>query len=242
MKTWVTSYDEQLVEQAQRLLSAAADNPSSNALLEQYGFNAEERARGHQLVQDAHRAFEWERSGQAWNFLSPTPERRLKEARAWYRDTRRRHLRATVIRAEREAGWLDGPAAAWPLSRKVTVGTAIGLWHLAQGLSPLAWRAHREELARDLARARGDKPADAPPPKDTVLVELNGWWERWRLLAQRIFRGRPDLLSPFGLVSGRAPPRLRGREARIRYGEGAAQRDLPADEDPVESATPPTTR
>lgn len=86
---------------------------------------------------------------------------------------------------------------------------------------------HRAERRKNLRRAAEEKPADAPPPKDTALVELAGWYERWRLLAQRVFRQRPDLMAPYGLKPGRAPQRLRSRVAQIQYGEGAAGK-LPA--------------
>jgi hypothetical protein len=97
----------------------------------------------------------------------------------------------------------------------------LALWHAKDALSARAWLAQRRELARDVRRARGEKPEAAPPPKDTALVELAGWYERWRLLAHRVFRERPDLLEPFGLKPGKAPPRLRGAEA-AKYGEKAA--------------------
>jgi hypothetical protein len=92
----------------------------------------------------------------------------------------------------------------------------------ARALSLRQWRTHRRELARDLVRARGERPVDAPPPKDTVIVELMGWYERWKMLAQRVFRGRPDLMAPYGLVPGKASPRLRNKAAQIKYGEKAA--------------------
>jgi len=222
MKANITQFDEELVEKSRRFLDAADANPASLELLEKYGFVAAERERGRALVRDAARSFEWERTGNAWNFLSPTAERRIAEAQSWYRDRRRRHLRSCVAQAEREAGWTgDRPATRWPLRRKLAVAGVAAVRAAARALSPTVWRAHRAQLARDLARASGPRPADAPPPKDTVLVELSGWYERWHLLAQRLFRGRADLLAPFGLVPGKAPPRLRGREARLKYGERA---------------------
>jgi hypothetical protein len=96
-----------------------------------------------------------------------------------------------------------------------------GLWHAKDALSVRAWLAQRADLARNVQRARGPKPSSAPPPKDTALVELAGWYERWRLLAHRVFRERPDLLEPFGLKPGKAPPRLRTAGAE-KYGEKAA--------------------
>ena len=84
-----------------------------------------------------------------------------------------------------------------------------------------AYVTHAASLRRNVERGQGPKPADAPPPKDTALVELAGWYERWRLLAHRVFRERGDLMAPYGLTPGKAPPRLRGKEA-VKYGEKAA--------------------
>lgn len=221
--TQITQYDRELVRDARRFLAAAEQHAESRSVLERFGFHAEERQRGMQLVDNAERSFEWEASGKAWNFLSLTPERRVAEARAWHADRRRRYARACLKRAEEASGWVgNGRASRWPLSRKLTLGTAAALWHSSRVVSPGAWVKHRTELRSDERRARGERPDDAPPPKDSALVELAGWYERWRLLAQRVFRARPDLMAPYGLVPGKAPPRLRSRKARLRYGEQAA--------------------
>src|SRR5262249_11168620 len=86
---------------------------------------------------------------------------------------------------------------------------------------PRAWLAHRHELRANVARAKGPRPADAPPPKDTALVELAGWYERWRLLAHRVFRDRPDMLAAYVLNPGKASRRIRGKGA-AKYGERAS--------------------
>jgi hypothetical protein len=223
MKARITRFDEELLEMARRFLAAGEDRAESRAVLERYGYTEAERLRGRTLIGNAAKSFEWERSGTAWNFLSPTPERRRDEARHWYRDTRRRYMRDCFRAAELESHWFgDGRAPRWGLGRKLTVGLVVGLRHGLRMFSIAAWRDHRAELRRNLEKARGEKPADAPPPKDTALVELAGWYERFRLLAQRVFRGRPDLLTPYGLTVGKAPPRLRGKLAQIRFGERAA--------------------
>lgn len=218
----ITKYDEELVADSRLFLDAAAANAESREVLERFGFSQEEQARGAHLVREAQRAFEWERANKAYNFLSPTPERRVTEARGWYKDTRRRYAQACVRRAEEAAGWIgNGPAKSWPVWKKLTIGTLAGLPHATGIASPRAWMEQRRELTTNIARARAPKPADAPPPKDTALVELAGWYERWRLLAHRVFRQRPDLMAPYGLKPGKAPPRLRGKEA-VKYGERAA--------------------
>ncbi len=223
MKAKITKYDEELVARSRVFLQAAEQHPESTALLDRYGFSAEERERGHLLIDNAEKSFEWERAGKAWNFLSPTPARREKEARDWYADAVRRHVRACLRDAESAAGWTGkGPAADWPASRKLTLGTLMALPHVARAASPRVMRDLRAELRENLQSARGERPEGAPPPKDTTLVELRGWYERWHLLAQRVFRGRDDMLAPFGLTSGKAPPRLRGKAAQIKYGERAA--------------------
>jgi hypothetical protein len=219
----ITHYDLELLEKAKLFLDAAGAQPESRAFLERYGFNDRELERGRQLVSNTERSFEWEREGKAWNFLSPTAARRTEEARYWYADTRRRYLRACLRAAEEESGWVGyKPSAQWSVTRKLTEGVLIALRQALRAASPAAYLAHRAELRRNLVRALGERPADAPPPKDSSLVELSGWYEHWRLLAQRVFRGRPDLMTPYGLVPGKAPPRLRSRSARAKYGEGAA--------------------
>jgi hypothetical protein len=222
VKSTITKYDLELVEISRKFLAAAEANPDSRAMLEKYGFSKDEQERGAHLVREAERAFEWVRAGKAYDFLSATPEKRVAEARGWYADTRRRYMRDCLKRAEEDAGWVgNGARKRWPLWRKLTQGTLVALANAKDAASPRAWIRHRLDLRRDLARAKGPRPADAPPPKDTALVELAGWYERWRLLAHRVFRQRPDLLAPYGLKPGKAPPRLRGKEA-AKYGEKAA--------------------
>jgi hypothetical protein len=223
MTSVITNYDVELVDKARVFLTAAAVNPASRAILERYGFDASEVERGTTLVADSERAFAAERAGTAWNFLARTPGARVAEARHWYVDKRRRWLRECFRRAEEEIGFVGaGAAAQRPLGAKLASAIVIAPRYAARALSPRVWREHRAERADNLRAARGDRPASAPPPKDTVLVELAGWYERWRLLAQRVFRDRPDLMAPFGLVPGKAPPRLRNKEARTKYGEKAA--------------------
>ena len=223
MKTWITKFDEELLEKSKVFLAAADANEGSRALLTKFGFTDEERERGRQLVADTERSFLWEREGRAWNFLTPTAERRLKEARHWYKDSRERYVAECFRRAEEDSGWVGfGPARSWPVSRKLTTGAVIFARNAVKVFSVGKLLEHRAELKRNLALAQSEKPAGAPPPKDTALVVLSGWFERWRLLAQRVFRQRPDLMSPYGLTPGKAPPRLRSRVAQLKYGEKAA--------------------
>ena len=218
----ITQYDEELVQKSRQFLDAAKKYPLSREVLEKYGYTKEESDRGEILVRDSLASFEWEQKGIAWNFLSPTAERRMKEARDWYADRRRRWVRECFRNAEEEAGWVGSrPASKWPLQRKLTAGMLLALEQAVKALSLAKWREHKDQLAEDLRMAAGERPAGSPPPKDTVLVELNGWYERWRLLAQRVFRERPDLMAPFGLTPGKAPPRLRGKAAAA-FGEKAA--------------------
>jgi len=214
MKTWVTKFDEELLAKSKVYLAAAEAHPESCALLEKFGFTAEERARGHRLIENTERSFAWEREGRAWNFLGLTRERREQEARDWYKDTRERFVAECLRRAEEDSGWVGyGPATQWPLGRKLTTGTVILVKNSAKAFSVKALLDHRAEMRKNLALAASERPADAPPPKDTALVELAGWYERWKLLAQRVFRQRGDLM---------APPRLRSRVAQAKYGEKAA--------------------
>jgi hypothetical protein len=223
MKAKITKFDRALVEEAGRFLRGVEEHPDATALLRRFGMNEEECARGRALVDNAERAFEWEREGRAWNFLSETPERRANEARSWYADARRRHVRSCLRRAEQAAGWVGNePARHWPVRKKLTAGALIALRHAVGAASVGTWLHHRAELRTNLEAARGEKPVGAPPPKDSALVELAGWYENWRLLAQRVFRERPEVLAHFGLVPGKAPPRLRSRSAREKYGEKAA--------------------
>jgi hypothetical protein len=222
VKATITKYDLELVDLARTFLAAAEANPASRAMLEKYGFSTEEQVRGAHLVCEAERSFAWVRAGKAYDFLSPTPEKRVAEAHGWYADTRRRYMRDCIRKAEEAAGWVGrGSRSRWPLWRKLTQGTLVAFTHAKEVTSLRAWVGHRRELRRNLKRAKGPRPKDAPPPKDTALVELAGWYERWRLLAHRVFRQRPDLLAPYGLKPGKAPPRLRGKEA-AKYGEKAA--------------------
>ena len=239
MKVLVTAYDRELVERARCFLAGAAQSPEVASVLAGFGLSAEERERGQRLVEDAARAFQWEEAGAAWNFLSPTPERRLAEAKQWFRDSRRRHLRECLRDAEEEAGWTGvRPASRWPLQRKLTEGSWLALTHALRALSPRALLEARAELRQNLRRARGPRPLDAPPPKDTALAELGGWYERWRLLAQRVFRQNPELLGVLGLTAGKAPPRLRAPRAREEFGEGAAAAAV-TDASRAARATPP---
>jgi hypothetical protein len=206
----INRYEEELLTACRKFLAGADGEPVSTRILLEHGFSDEARERGRTLIAQAERAFAAEREGRAWNFLTPTPWQRRKEAVDWFVDARWRRFRRNFVAAERalsSGNVLRLMGAFWP------------------SLSPLVLLQDEVALVRDLWRAGGERPADAPAPKDTVLVELQGWYEHWRLLAQRVFRGRPDLLSPFGLTTGKAPPRLRGKLAQIRYGEGAANRD-----------------
>ncbi len=223
MKVQITRYDQELLDRSRALLAAADANPESRAILERFDFTDEQRERGRTLITSTERSFEWERAGKAWSFIGLTPERRLEEARHWYRDTRQRYVAECLRRAEEDSGWVGfGSATRWPLSRKLTLGPMIFARHAIQVFSLAALRSHRDELRRNLALANQERPADAPPPKDTALVELASWYERWRLLVQRVFRTRPDLMAPYGLTPGKAPPRLRGEVAERRFGERAA--------------------
>ncbi len=222
MKSRVTDYDEELLAKSRTFIAAAEEHPESREVLARYGFSEDERARGRALVSATERSFAWEREGRAWNFLGLTPARRLEEAHHWYHDARNRYVAECLRRAEEDSGWVGfGAAAHWPLSRKLTEGSVIFARHAARVFSLRVYWAHRDDFRRNLALATQTPPADAPPPKDTALVELAGWYERWRLLAHRVFRLRPDLLAPYGLSAGKAPPRLRGKAAQARYGERA---------------------
>jgi hypothetical protein len=207
-RTAIHPKELELVALSRRFVAAAEEHAESRAMLERYGYTRLERARGVTLIDQAERAFAWEQQGLSWNFLSATAAERRREAGGWFVTARRRHVQRALRAAE--GGGVVGVARS-----------------IARALSPTALAQDLDQLRRDLRRASCDRPADAPPPRDAVLVELQGWYERWRLLAQRLFRGRPDLLSPYGLVPGKAPPRLRGKLAREQYGEGAAGK-LPA--------------
>lgn len=222
MKVRITKYEEELVAQSRRFLDAADANLDAREVLEKYGYVEAERVRGRELVEAAERAFAWEREGKAWSFISPTPEKRLREAKDWHTEAIRRFLQGRVKAAEVAAGLtVTSRAYRWPLRRKLTEGLLLAARELIQAGDPQFWIDERAEFKKNLVAAAGDRPEGAPPPKDTVIVELRGWYERWHLLAHRLFRGRNDLLAPFGLVSGKAPPRLRGKVAQKMYGEGA---------------------
>jgi hypothetical protein len=212
MRTNITRFDEELLASAQRFLNAAERHPESRAVLEKYGFSKEEQERGHLLISNSERAFECERTGTAWNFLAKTPMTRRREAFDWFVDTRWRRFRMGFVDAEK--AFQSAPSVL------AKVGGAVQA--LLPAFSPVGLVKDQITLLYDLVRAGEERPSDAPPPKDTTLVELQGWYEKWRLLAQRVFRGRSDLLAPFGLTTGKAPPRLRGKQARLKYGEGAA--------------------
>lgn len=223
MKTWITKYDEELLEKSKVFLKASYERPESCAMLDKYGYSAEERERGSRLIANTERSFQWLREGRAWNFIGLTETRRLQEAHDWYKDTRNRYVADCFRDAEEESGWVGyRPASQWPFLRKLTVGSAVFVRHAVRAFSFGALLQHRRELQQNLSLAAQERPQDAPPPKDTALVELAGWYERWRLLAQRVFRQRPDLMTPYGLKPGKAPPRLRSKVAQLRYGEGAA--------------------
>lgn len=88
MKTWVTKFDEELLERSRVFLAAAEAHPNSHVLLEKYGFGPEEQERGRRLVAATEKSFQWAREGRSWNFLGLTRERRAQDARDWYADTR----------------------------------------------------------------------------------------------------------------------------------------------------------
>ena len=135
-------FEEELLEKARAFLKAAEEHAESRAFLEEYGFKPDEQQRGRNLVTNVARSFDWERDGKAWNFLSPTVERRQAEARHWYKDQRRRHVTG-CFRA---------------------FGDSMSPRDMLRALSPSVWLRQRSQLRRDLERARGEKPADAPPP------------------------------------------------------------------------------
>jgi hypothetical protein len=206
----INRFEEELLSACRKFLLAADTQLVSTRILEEHGFSRDSRERGRVLIAQAEAAFAAERDGSAWNFLTPTPWQRRKEALDWFVDGRWRRFRRNFVAAE----------------RALQDGNVLGVVRaFLPSLSPLVLAKDELTLAKHLWLAGRERPAGAPPPKDTVLVELQGWYEHWRLLAQRVFRGRPDLLGPFGLTSGKAPPRLRGKLAQIRYGEGAANRD-----------------
>jgi hypothetical protein len=204
MKSPVTRFDEKLVADARRFVSGLAAEPALRAELQPFGFDEAALRRGRTLVEEAERAFEWERAGRAWNYISSTPERREREARYWHRDALRRHRQRCFRAAARELGTRRSPGAIVRAAR-----------HVLEAYSVRAWLVHRRELGKELARGRGERPADAPLPKDTLLVEISGWYERWSLVARRVLLDRPELLAPLGLAPGRAPRRVRNPHDRL---------------------------
>jgi hypothetical protein len=221
MQTKINRFELELLAASRKFLDASDTEHLSLRMLEEHGFSAEQRLRGRTLIAQTEAAFAAARAGREWNFLTPTPWARRKEALDWFVDTRWRRFRRGFVAFERA---IAGRSVSGALR---AFGPSVSLLVLA---------SDQATLVRDLVRAGFDRPVDAPPPKDTTLVELQGWYEHWRLLAQRLFRQRPDLLAPFGLVPGKAPPRLRGKLAQIRFGEGAAARDARFEAAAAESA------
>ncbi len=202
MTVRITPFDEELVTRARTFLSGLGQSAEIASLLGGQGLDEAARAKGEWLVRETERAFEWERQGKAWNYLSPTPERRAAEARYWHKDALCRHRQGCFRAVEKEL-------------RAGTPGSALrAAKHALRAFSPLFYVEKRRELRRELARTRGDKPADAPLPKDTALVELAGWYERWSLLAIQLLRERTELAALLGLKPGRAAQRLRTKAAR----------------------------
>ncbi len=219
--TFVTRFDRELLEQVRVFVAGMDDDVIIRTTLEKFGLGEDDRTRGRYLVSETKKALEWEDAGTAWNFLSVDKEGRLREARHWYKDARRRYVRSCVRSAEEEAGWGGcGPALQWNPLKKLTVGFWIAIGHFLHIFSPKVFFGHRVEFRRKLRLAAGEKPEGAPLPKDTALVELSSWYERWRLIAQRVFRQAPHMLLKVGLKPGKAPPRLRTAEGRSQYGEG----------------------
>jgi hypothetical protein len=213
MKSPVTRYDEELLANAQKLVVGLEENGALTQALGAYDLDAKAIERGRFLVDETHRSFEWEREGKAYNYLSATPEGRMKEARYWNKDARRRHRQACFRDAESVVG------------ERGIAGILSALGHLARALSPALSRTLRRELATELERAREGKPSDAPLPKDTALVQLSGWYERWSLAALTVLREQPEELSRVGIAAGKAAPR-RLRNKNDTRGHSSAQRHL----------------
>jgi hypothetical protein len=192
MKSPVTQYDLALVAKARTFVQRMTEHEPSFRAMAVRGFDARALERGRTLLSDAERAFTWEGEGRAWNYISQDPERRVREAQYWYADARRRWKQRCFRDAE--AALAKGGVSSWGAAAKC----------LAQAFSPIAGRALRAEFQQELARARGEKPADAPPPKDTVIVELAGWYERWALAARHMFRQSPEELTILGIAPGKA--------------------------------------
>jgi hypothetical protein len=213
MKSPVTRYDEELLANAQRLVVGLEENGALAKALGAYDLDAKALDRGRFLVDETRRSFEWEREGKAYNYLSATPEGRMKEARYWNKDAHRRHRQACFRDAEAVIGkrGIAGIFSAWS--------------HLARALSPALSRALRRELLAEVERAREGKPSDAPLPKDTALVQLSGWYERWSLAALTVLREKPDELARVGIAAGKAAPR-RLRNKNDARGHASAQRHL----------------
>jgi hypothetical protein len=207
MRSPVTQYDEELLSNARKLVDALERDKTLSSALGDYDLDAKALERGRFLVDETARALAWEREGRAYNYLSATPEGRVKEARYWNKDARRRH-RQRCLRAAEASGSL------WSF-----------LGHVLDAFSVRVSRRLSRELRREIQRAKEGRPADAPLPKDTALVELSGWYGRWSLAALQSMRDKPEALALLGLVPGKAPPR-RLRNRKDALGQAGAQRHL----------------
>jgi hypothetical protein len=204
MKSPVTKYDEALLADAQRLLDAMEAQREAYAALQSYGFDDAALQRGRFVVRETERAFEWEKAGKAWNYISPTSERRVREARYWYKDARRRYRQECFRAAEAAMRSRSGIGAVL-----AATGQAM------RSLSLLAFLRQRRDFKKELLLARGERPSDSPLPKDTVLAELSGWYDRWSLAARQALRETPELLLSMGLTPGRLPRRVRNKHDRF---------------------------
>ena len=200
MKSPVTKFDEALLADARRFLDAIEARRDTYEALRLFGFDEAALARGRAVVRETERAFECEKAGKAWNYISPTRESRVREAAYWYKDARRRYQQGCFRAAETAL-----------VSQAGIRRLAAALGHAMRALSPRAFFAQRRQFKRDLVSARGEKPSDAPLPKDTILVELSGWYDRWSLAARQALRDTPESLLSMGIKPGRAPRRLRNK-------------------------------
>jgi hypothetical protein len=214
MRSPVTQYDEELVGKARRFVQALDGHPEIVTALSSYNLDAAALERGRFLVAECERAFEWERAGKAWNYLEPTPDRRVAEAHYWYRDARRRYKQACFRAAEAE------------LARRGAAGLYAALTEALAAYSPGMKRAQEREYLEEIIKARGERPFNAPMPKDTAVVQLCGWYERWSLAAIETFRHQPETVTELGLAVGKAPPQ-RLRNKRDILAHSSAQRHLP---------------
>lgn len=204
MKSPVTKFDEALLAEAQRLLDAVHAQPHVHAALQSYGFDDAALKRGRFLVRETERAFEWEKAGKAWNYISPTPERRVKEARYWYQDARRRYRQECFRAAEAVLRSRSGIGAALAATGQAMRSLSLG-----------AFLRQRRDFKKELLLARGERPSDSPLPKDTILAELSGWYDRWSLAARQALRDSPEVLLSMGLTPGRLPRRVRNKHDRF---------------------------